>query len=163
MDKFEIKYPYIPQGKDILYVSESDIFINHAKSHALEFSLDDNFKTGACIVMDGEVIGLGANGSNYHKEYGCERVKRGIPTGEGYELCEGCHPKNHAEAKAILNAIENGKVINNADLYLWGHYWCCSDCWDKMIQAGIKDVYLLENSHILFDKNHPDNILGESY
>jgi hypothetical protein len=32
-----------------------------------------------------------------------------------------------------------------------------------MITAGIRDVYLLEGSEILFDKNDPGNIIGRQF
>jgi deoxycytidylate deaminase len=114
------------------------------------------------IVKNGKIIAHGANGSDYHEKHGCERKKQGIPTGEGYELCEGCHPKNHAEAKALKDARAQGltrKDTRGSEVYLWGHWWCCQPCWEKMIAAGIKNVYLQENSQILFNRSHRENIL----
>src|SRR3989344_8182190 len=99
-----IKYPYMPEGCTILYVPENNEYMIEAREYAREHSLDDMLKTGSIIVKDGKVIGRGANGSDYHKTHECERVKRGIPTGQGYELCEGCHPKNHSEPRAIADA-----------------------------------------------------------
>jgi len=32
-----------------------------------------------------------------------------------------------------------------------------------MIEAGIGDVYLLEGSEALFNKNHPQNIVGKQF
>lgn len=124
---------------------------------ALAHSLDEAVKTGAVVVVDGVIVAQGANGSDYHKTHECERVKQGIPTGQGYELCEGCHPKNHAERRAITRALEKAQ---GADLYLWGHWWACEPCWQAMLDAGIREVYLHEDSRVLFDKANPDNILG---
>lgn len=116
---------------------------------------------GAAVIVSTElIIGLGANRSDYHAEFGYQRVVLGCKTGEGYELCEGCHPKNHSEPRAIENALARGYETKNADLYLWGHWWCCKWCWDSIIKAGIKNVYLLENSEVLFNKTHPENIVG---
>lgn len=131
-----------------------------ARSEALTHSLDDAVKTGAVVVKDGHSIGRGANGSDYHKTHECERVRLGIPTGQGYELCEGCSPKNHAEPKALEDVRANGLDSRGADIYLWGHWWCCEPCWKAMMSGGIRDVYLLENSEVLFNKTNPDNILG---
>ena len=115
------------------------------------------------IVKNGEILGLGANGSTYHETHECERVKRNIPTGQGYELCEGCHPKNHGEGRAIKNAKDNGYDTKGADLYMWGHWWCCKPCWEAMINAGIQNVYLFEKSDILFNKKDPENIIGHQF
>src|SRR3989338_2568066 len=141
------------------YVDMEDKYMQMAKEYAQKNSLDLVMPTASVIVKDGKVIGMGANGSDYHKAHECERVKQGIPTGQGYELCEGCHPKNHSEPRAISQANDEQRITNNADLYLWGHWWCCEPCWSAMITAGIRDVYLLDNSEILFNKNHPDNIV----
>ena len=163
METKTIKYPYLPEGRTILYVGIDNPFMQEAKKVAREFSLDKAMPNGTVFVKNGEIIARGANGSNYHDTHECERVKRGIPTGQGYELCEGCHPKNHGEPKAVKDAKEHGKDTNGADAYLWGHWWCCEPCWNEMIKAGIKDVYLLENSEVLFNKENPNNIVGKQF
>lgn len=164
-NKKNIKYipPYIPLGRTILYVPPSNKYIQEAKEYARINSLDKEMPNTSIIVKNGLVIGRGANGSTYHDIHGCERVRQNIPTGEGYELCEGCHPKNHGESRAIKNAKDEGQDIKGADLYLWGHWWCCEPCWNAMIAAGIKNVYLLENSEILFNKKDPNNIIRHQF
>ena len=132
-----------------------------AKSFARLFSKDKTLPGGAVIVYEEIIIGLGANGSDHHEKSGCRRAELGCKTGEGYELCEGCHPKNHSEPRAIQNALSRGYKTKGADLYLWGHWWCCKWCWDSMLKAGIKNVYLLEKSEVLFNKEHPDNMIGK--
>lgn len=159
----KVEYPYLPEGKSILYVPISNAFMQEAKKFAKENSLDKMMPNASVIVKNGEIIAKGANGSDYHNTHECERIKQNIPTGQGYELCEGCHPKNHGEPRAIKNAKDNNKDINGADVYLWGHWWCCEPCWGKMIEAGIKDVFLMEDSEILFDKNNPNNIVGHQF
>jgi len=156
-----IVYPYTPEGRTILYVPADNAFILEARAFALKNSLDDAVKTGSVVVKDGEVIGRGANGSDYHKTHECERVKQKMPTGQGYELCEGCHPKNHSEPRAIADARAHGHDPAGADLYLWGHWWCCEPCWKAIAEGGIQDVYLMEGSERLFNKSHEDNILGK--
>jgi len=155
-----VKYPYLPEGRAIEYVNWHNVFINVARVLASSISKDKTMPGAAVIVKDDLIIGFGSNGSDHHKKYGCERVRLNCKTGEGYELCDGCHPKNHSESEAIHNAQSNGNQTQGADLYLWGHWWCCKWCWDKMIEAGIKRVYLMERSEILFNKDHPDNIVG---
>lgn len=162
-DQKNIKYPYIPAGKTIEYVSPSNEFILAAKKYAQEHSLDTTMPTGSAVVKDRNVIGIAANGSDYHKTHECERVKKNIPTGQGYELCEGCHPKNHSESRAIQNARDNGFDPQGTDLYLWGHWWCCEPCWNSMIEVGINQVYLMEGSEILFNKDAPGNVVGHQF
>ncbi len=149
--RMAIQYPYLPEGRTIYYVSADNPFMRAAQEYALAHSLDDFQKTGSVVVKGGHIIGRGANGSHYHREHGCERVRRHIPTGERYDLCEGCHPKNHSEPKAIADAFSHGEDTRTADLYLYGHFWCCKPCWDAMLAAGIKSVYLLEGSEKLFN------------
>ncbi len=153
----------MPAGKTILYVPASNEFIQEAKKFAQKNSLDKVMPNSSILVKDGKIIGRGANGSTYHDTHECERVKRGIPTGQGYELCEGCHPKNHGEPKAIKEARDNGEDANGADIYPWGHWWCCEPCWNEMIKAGVKNVYLLEGSEVFFNKQNPDNIIGHQF
>jgi len=155
-----MKYPYMPEGRTFLFVASIDTHMQEARGHALMHSLDDAVKTGSVIVKDGVIIGRGANGSDYHKTNICERVRLKIPTGQNYELCEGCHPKNHSEPRAIADAKRNGHDVQGADLYLWGHWWCCEPCWRAIISAGIRHVYLMEGSERLFNREHLDNILG---
>jgi len=159
MKYHHITYPYIPANRDILYVESNNEFMKEAQKVALEQSLDQHQQAGVVIVSKDIILGTGANGSTYHKEYGCERVRRNIPTGQGYELCEGCHPKNHAEQKAIADALQQGGDITQADLYLWGHWWCCQSCWEVMMQSGIKRVFLEEGSEKNYNRDHPENIL----
>lgn len=159
----EIKYPYLPEGREIRYVSMGNPFMARAKEVARHKSLDKAMPGAAVVVKDGKIIGEGANGSDYHENNDCKRVELKCKSGEGYELCEGCHPKNHSEPSAIADAIEKDFDVTGADLYLWGHWWCCEPCWDAMIAAGIKDVYLLEGSEKLFDKGHPENIVGRQF
>lgn len=158
-----IIYPYLPEGRTIEYVPESNHFMAFAR-HLAEFeSLDKTMPSAAIIVKNGEIIGGGANGSDYHERRGCERVRLGFRTGEGYEFCEGCHPKNHSESKAVQDARNNENQTQDAYLYLWGHWWCCKWCWNTMIKAGIKKVILMDKSEIFFNKEHPDNIVGRQF
>ena len=145
------------------YVDESDYYMNLAKEVARTHSLDKTMPGGAVIVKRGFILGYGANGSDYHDKHGCQRVILGCKTGEGYDLCEGCHPKNHSEPRAIKNARANGLDPSGSNLYLWGHWWCCQWCWAAMVDAGIKEVYLLKDSEMLFNKNHPENIVGKQF
>ena len=142
--------PFLPPGREIGYVGSGDIFLCAAREHAEKFSLDSTFPTGAVLVKNREIIGRGANGSKFHENFGCPRKWLGARTGKGYWMCPGCHPSTHAEQRAIGNARENGVLPKGADLYLWGHFWCCESCWGRMIDAEIANVFLAENAFGLF-------------
>jgi len=160
-----INYPFIPAGEKILYVDVDNKFMEAARQFALKNSLDKTMPTGSTIVLNGKIVGQGANGSNYHDKHGCERVRRNIPTGQNYELCEGCHPKNHSEPKAVKTALRkvSKNELTNAELYLWGHWWLCEPCWKAIKSVGIHRVYLQTGSQIHFNKAHPQNIVGTQF
>ena len=155
-----VNYPYMPAKGAIRYAPENDKFIQAAKEQARLHSLDKNMPTGAVIVQDGKIIGRGANGSNYHEKFGCERVRLGVPTGQQYELCEGCSPKNHSEPKAMADARKKKQKTDGAKMYLWGHWWACEPCWKSMLDGSISELVLMENSQVLFNKEAKDNIVG---
>lgn len=159
----QVAYPYLPEGRTIQYVPKADLYMQMARTIAKEQSKDKTMPGAAVIVQNGIVIGMGANGSAYHETHGCERVRRGCKSGEGYDLCEGCSPKNHSEPTAIRDAKSKNHETCGADLYLWGHWWFCKNCWAAMIPAGIKNVFLLEGSEVLFNKEKPGNIVGKQF
>lgn len=158
-----IYYPYLPEGRHIDYVYSGNVFMILAKELARTKSLDKVMPSAAFVVKDSVILGIGTNGSDYHEKNGCQRIKLGCKTGEGYEFCEGCSPVNHSEQKAVLGAVSYNLDTNGADMYLWGHWWCCKSCWDAMINAGINKVFLLYDSEKLFNKEHPDNIVGRQF
>ncbi|HVS79121.1 MAG TPA: deaminase [Candidatus Saccharimonadales bacterium] len=159
----EIKYPYMPAEGTIEYVLADNKYIREAKEYSRQHSLDKTMPTGAVLVKNGEVIGRGANGSDYHEKHGCERVRLGIPTGQGYELCEGCSPKNHSEPRAVADAAKHNQGTEGAEIYLWGHWWACESCWDALLKAGVTQMYLQDDSQVLFNKEAPGNIVGRQF
>lgn len=164
-DRKAVESPYIHELGVIKYVGVDNEYMQLAVAYAKEFSLDKVMPNTSVVVRDGEVIGIAANGSDFHETNGCERVRLNMPSGQGYELCEGCSPKNHGEPKAVANAQERTgeERLDGAEIYLWGHYWCCEPCWDSMVDAGITTVYLVDGSEVLFNKTHPDNIIGRQF
>lgn len=154
-----IAFPYLPPGKTIYYVPKNNAYMGAARDYALAHSLDRAQPTGSAVVAGGTIIGLGANGSTFHNTQPCQRVVLGIPTGQGYDLCEGCHPKNHSEPRAIAAAHAAGFATKGAALYLWGHWWCCQPCWQAILGGGIARVYAQQRSEIDFNRTHPNNIL----
>lgn len=154
-------YPYLPDGREIGYVSPNTTYMMAAQSVRDTESTDHNHPTGAVVVKDGVIIGKGANQSaiknnvvlNWHKKFLCVRKWLGVKSGTKYWLCPGCASyKMHAEPRAVKDAQNNRGDITGADLYLYGHWWCCKPCWDNMINAGIKNVYLVESATKLFKK-----------
>lgn len=154
-----IKYPYLPDGRNILYVSSENSFMREARVMCEKHSTEGNHPTGAVVVLNGEVVGRGANQAafkntwlyNFHKTTFCVRRFFKVASGTKYWLCPGCAPYSaHGEAQAVADALRNKGNVTGADLYLYGHWWCCKPCWDAMISAGIQNVYLLEKSEVLF-------------
>lgn len=167
------KYPYLPEGREILFAPEENIFMQEAKRAARELSTDSLQPTGAVIVKDGEIIGRGANhtwaGKNktynrLHQKGLCTRKIFNVPSGKGYWACPGCVTnRNHAEASAVRDAKKNEEDTEGADLYLWGHWWCCQPCWESMMGAGIKQVFVHEESASLFQRGTEGNIIGKQF
>jgi deoxycytidylate deaminase len=154
-------YPYLPEGKTILYVPADDQFMREAKRVRDNMSTDKNHSTGAVVVLNDEIIGRGANQSAmknekmlaFHKNVFCMRRFLKIKTGTKYWLCPGCSSsRQHGETRAVKDALKNHASIKGADLYLYGHWWCCKPCWDAMIAAGIDKVYLVEGATELFKR-----------
>jgi len=152
-------YPYIPEGKEIKYVSATDTFMREAERVRNTTSTDLNHPTGAVIVLNNDIIGRGSNQSalknktliQFHKNGWCIRRLLNIPSGKKYWLCPGCSSfRHHAEPQAIQDARSLHDSIDGASIYLYGHWWCCKSCWDTMMSAGIKKVYLVEDATNLF-------------
>jgi len=159
----DYEYPYRPPGRRFRYVPGSDPIIRLAIRYARRFSRDPSMPNASVIVVGGKPVAAGANGSDYHRLHGCRRRSGGSETGQDYRLCAGCHPRNHSERRAVLHARERQVDIHGADLYLWGHFGCCEDCWRVLLAAGIRDVYLVEDAERLFNKRHPDNVIGSQF
>ncbi|MBI4035261.1 MAG: hypothetical protein HY381_02590 [Candidatus Chisholmbacteria bacterium] len=138
-------------SRKYFYVDEGDVFMREARRVAETASFDNDWPTGVVVVKNGKIIGRGANGSEYHVKFGCRRKELGIPTGERYDLCEGCDPKNHGEPRAIEEAKKQHEDTEGADLFMWGHWWCCEPCWEEMEEVGIKKVYLLKDAQVVFN------------
>lgn len=171
-DKKKIIYPYIFPGRSIEYVDESNKHMARAKEIA-RTSNDQSFPNASVVVCNNEIlVGLPnktplSNSflKNLHKKY-CIRRMFGIPSGQKYWLCPGCAShENHGEYRASVALQKQfpDKIGFNLELYLWGHWWCCKPCWNKMTEVGIKKVFLLKGSEILFDINNPKNIMGKQF
>ncbi|MCR5527121.1 MAG: cytidine/deoxycytidylate deaminase family protein [Lachnospiraceae bacterium] len=96
-------------------------------------------QVGAVIIKDKQIIATGYNGAPvgaiHCTDIGyCERRHRGIPSGQGLELCRA----GHAEANAIDQCARRGTSCLGATLYVTTQP--CVFCCIHIIQAGIKKV-----------------------
>ncbi len=155
-------FPYLPENREIFTVEESDVFMEEALLER-EKSLDKLIPIGIVAVKDSKVIGRSTNKPGYtnkhliewHKKFLCVRRWFKAKTGTKYWLCPGCATsKDHGESRLVKEFEKEGKVseLNGADVYMAGHWWCCKPCWDNMLRAGIKHVYIMEGAKEKFDK-----------
>jgi len=170
--KKKIDYPYLPSGREIKYVNLDNQYMKLARDFAQKNSTDRLQPTGSVIVCGDQVAGLAANVIPIKNPFLLEKHRQGlcirkllkVKTGTKYWLCPGCAKfKDHSEQRAIIDAKKNGFNTNGSDLYLYGHWWCCQPCWDKIIEAGIQNVFLLDKSEILFNSLAAGNILGKNF
>ena len=158
----KIQYPYLPEGREIHYVSADHPWMRAAREVADSHSACSFWPTGAVVVKDGKIIGRGANSGNCFRPI-CPRVAEHCKTGEGYHLCRDlCEQDGHSEITATDDAMKNTADASGADLYLYGHWWCCKPCWDRMIACGIRNIYLLENAHHVFTRENRMKLLEEN-
>ncbi len=151
----------MPGGRVFKFVVSDNRFIKEAARARRECSGDHLFPVGAVLVSYGHVLARAGNG--YNRGAGvvhvCPRIVIECPSGTGYELCHLHDAPGHAEPMLIAAAKEQGIDPAGCDVYLYGHFWCCEPCWNVMIEAGIRDVYLLENAHIEF---HRDRVYAQT-
>ena len=129
---------------------------------------DRLFPVGIVLVKNGEVLVRAGNGFNGKRDdqHICPRVVRQSPSGEEYHLCDYCQSEGHAEPMLIEAAQKAGVETEGADVYMYGHWWCCAPCWDVMEKAGINDVYLVEGAKELFQDVRDETMqmtLGSAY
>lgn len=109
-------------------------------------SNDNRSKVGACIVKDNKIVSTGFNS-----------MPNNLPNEEHYWFKEKSGPIElndsfletkhafvcHAELNAIINCER--KDLISSKLYTTSYP--CYQCAKLIIQAGIKDIYYLENPH----------------
>lgn len=144
--------PYKHEGLDYLYAYDDHPFMMSARNIAEQSSCYKQ-RTGAVIVCydepgfeQGIVVGSGNNSVKVPQD-SCPR--QDMETGTGYHLCfEKCGGNLHAEVAAIEDMIERGFDAKDRDimLYLYGHWYCCENCCDRMKEAGVKSIVLHNES-----------------
>lgn len=154
-----IAYPYLPADREILYVPADNAFMLEAKKMQAA-STDAKNPIGIVMVKDGQIVARASNMSKLinpkliklHSQYCMRRILK-VPSGKGYWLCPGCATsKQHSESRLMAEAKRNNIDTRGADVYMYGHWWCCESCWNAMIKGGIKNVYLVEKAWELFKR-----------
>jgi deoxycytidylate deaminase len=142
-------YPYMPPGCEIVYVKDDNPFIQAAKKVALESGCVKQ-STGAVIVIDNQIVAQGSN-AGLRVEV-CPRVVEKCATGKGYHHCkETCKQDGHAEEQTAKDFQRKALSSEGAEMFLWGHWWCCEPCWDWIKKIGLTKVHLLEGATEMFD------------
>lgn len=154
--------PFLDGSLKLFYIAQSSSYMGLALIEARTTSTDKKHPTGAVIVIGTEVVSRLSNQAGYknpvmiwlHEKGLCLRRILRIPSGQKYHLCHGCaKPSNHAESRVSVDAHKRrSQGLGGADLYLWGHYWCCKDCCEAMIKAGVSRVILLEGAKEKFGR-----------
>lgn len=96
----------------------------------------------AVIVSGDEVLGLGANlRDGTQMQLCCPREFEGCKSGEGYEFCaEVCGQVAHAEIAAMSDL--KFPMPAEAEMFVWGHCYCCDQCVEAAMKIGIKSIWL---------------------
>jgi len=82
-----------------------------------------------------------------------ECLRKGLPSGEGMNLCSGIH----AERRAISHAAKEGIKTDKGTIYM-NEWFPCADCAKSIIEAGIvrlvtpNEIYTDKESRILIPK-----------
>ena len=146
----KIQYPYLPDGATYTNTVTAENAFMQAAMAQRDTAGCRKHATGAVIVKDGVVVASGANAGMFVTI--CPRVYKGYGTGQGYRYCkEYCAQDGHAEVMAVRDAKAKGLDVRGADMYLYGHWWACKNCWDTMLAVGITNVFVTDNSHEVFN------------
>lgn len=153
----EIQYPYLPEGRTFKFVPRDHVFMQAADKARDEKAGDPINPVGVALVRDGQVLVTAGNGHNRGQVnvHICPRVVLECKTGEGYDLCTFHDSPGHAEPSSVAEAKRLGIDLSTGfDAYMSGHWWACEPCWQSLIDAGLKDFYIVENAHEVFDKKN---------
>lgn len=120
-------------------------FMKYALKESLK-SKDNRLKVGACIVKDNRIVATGFNSmpnNIFNEDYYWFPEKSG-PICLDDSFLETKHAfVCHAELNAIINCER--KNLIGAKLYVTSYP--CYNCAKLIIQAGIKEVYYLGDTH----------------
>lgn len=155
------EYPYMPADRRLKYVSHDHDHMLAAMAAREKQAGDSLFPVGIAVVRDGKVLVTAGNGFNRGAGtvHVCPRIVLDVPSGTGYDLCTLHDAPGHAEQMAVKVAREQGIDLAGADAYLYGHWWACEPCWNALIGAGIRDLYVTEDAHERFSR---ERVYGET-
>ncbi|MFC1787714.1 deaminase [Patescibacteria group bacterium] len=151
-DRTNIEYPYLPKDRQFKYVPHDHEHMQAAAEARARLAGDSLYPVGGVLVKDGQVIAKAGNGYSRGsgKKHVCPRIVHECPSGQGYDLCDLHDSPGHAEPMVIKAAEEAGVDPEGADFYMYGHWWCCEPCWKALIEAGVQDVYLVDDAYERF-------------
>ncbi len=147
-------YPYLPPGRTFRFVPHDHPHMCAAAQARQECAGDPLFPVGIVLVRDGAVVARAGNGFNRGpgEAHLCPRILQNCKSGEGYDLCSLHDAAGHAEPMLVKAAQKVGIPTEGADAYMYGHWWACEPCWQALIDAGIRDLYLAEDAHVRFSR-----------
>lgn len=150
----DIQYPYLPEGKQLKYTNADNPFMIEAAKVRDTQAGDTLYPVGSVLVKDGVVIGRGGNGFNRGpgELHICPRIVLDCKSGERYDLCTLHDSPGHSEVMTLADAYAKGHDPAGADLYMYGHWWACEPCWTALLEAGVRDVYVLDDAHERFSR-----------
>ncbi|MBI5794301.1 hypothetical protein HZA87_04465 [Candidatus Uhrbacteria bacterium] len=156
-----IEYPYMPAGRFLKYAAVDDPFMVEASKAREECAGDPLYPVGIVMVKNGQVVARAGNGFNRGpgKVHVCPRIVLDCPSGTGYELCDLHDAPGHSERMVLQAAWEAGVDPAGADVYMFGHWWACEPCWTALIEAGVRDLYVVDDAHERFSR---DKVYGET-
>lgn len=150
----DVEYPYLPEGRQFKFVGEDNDFMKEARVARETLAGDPSYPVGIVMVKDGQIVARAGNGYNQGRQtHVCPRLVLECPSGTGYDLCDLHVSAGHSEPMVVKEAQKAGIDTKGADVYMYGHWWCCEPCWKSMLDAGVRDVYLLENAHQEFARD----------
>lgn len=116
---------------------------------------DTIFPIGVVLVKNDVVVARAGNGFNRGSgiKHVCPRVVMECPSLTGYELCSLHDTPGHAENMLVLAAAEQGIDPVGCDVYMSGHWWCCDACWRVLMEAGIRDVFIVDDAQERFSRD----------
>ncbi|OGL86907.1 hypothetical protein A3I41_03050 [Candidatus Uhrbacteria bacterium RIFCSPLOWO2_02_FULL_48_18] len=156
-----IEYPYLPPNRGFKFVPLTHPHMAAAEVARRECAGDSLYPVGVVLVRDAQVLVRAGNGFNRGSatKHICPRVVLECPSGMGYDLCTLHDSIGHAEPMLMQVALEQGIDPTGCDVYMFGHWWCCEPCWKAMIDAGVRDVYVLDDAHERFSR---DRVFAET-
>ena len=150
-----LTYPYLPPDRQFKFVPMTHPHMIAAEQARRECSGDSLWPIGVVLVRDGQILARAGNGFNRGSstKHICPRVVLDVLSGTRYDLCSLHDAPGHAEPMLIAAAKKEHIDPTGCDVYMFGHWWCCEPCWKILIDAGVRDVYMVEDAHERFSRD----------